>query len=85
METVRIRRSGYPVRRAFQDFVFHYGVLGRELGGGMDNKEKSVAILGLHDSQNKDWQLGKTKVRWEGERESGKEGGSGGRGGGEKK
>ena len=51
----------------------------------MDNKEKSVAILGLHDSQNKDWQLGKTKVRWEGERESGKEGGSGGRGGGEKK
>ena len=32
METVRIRRSGYPVRRTFDDFVFRYGVLARVLG-----------------------------------------------------
>ena len=62
METVRIRRSGYPVRREFKDFLFRYGVLGREVGRGMDEKEKSMAILKQHDSEKKDWQLGKTKV-----------------------
>ena len=64
METVRIRRSGYPVRREFKDFVFRYGVLGREVGRGLDEKKKCVAILMQYDAVNKDWQLGKTKV-WE--------------------
>ena len=62
METVRIRRSGYPVRREFKDFLFRYGVLGREVGRGMEEKQKCVAILRQHDTANKDWQLGKTKV-----------------------
>ena len=63
METVRIRRSGYPVRREYKDFLFRYGVLGREVGKGLEEREKSVTILRIHDPQNKDWQLGKTKVR----------------------
>ena len=62
METVRIRRSGYPVRREFRDFVFRYGVLGREVGRGMADREKCVATLKQYDPVNKDWQLGKTKV-----------------------
>ena len=68
METVRIRRSGYPVRREFKDFLFRYGVLGREVGRGLEEKEKCVAVLRQHDATNRDWQLGKTKVhsltRW---------------------
>ena len=62
METVRIRRSGYPVRREFKDFIFRYGVLGREVGRGLESMEKCVAILMQYDSANKDWQMGKTKV-----------------------
>ena len=58
METVRIRRSGYPVRREFKDFLFGYGVLGREL----NDRETYVAILMKYDTTNKDWQLGKTKA-----------------------
>ena len=29
METVRIRRAGYPVRRTFDDFLFRFGTLCR--------------------------------------------------------
>ena len=62
METVRIRRSGYPVRREFKDFLFRYGVLGREVGRGLDDRETCVGILMQYDATNKDWQLGKTKA-----------------------
>jgi myosin X len=62
METVRIRRSGYPVRREFKDFLFRYGVLGREVGRRLDDRETCVGILMQYDATNKDWQLGKTKV-----------------------
>ena len=62
METVRIRRSGYPVRREFKDFLFRYGVLGREVGRKLNDKETCVAILMQYDATNKDWQLGKTKA-----------------------
>ena len=61
METVRIRRSGYPVRRAFADFLFRYGMLGRNLGLP-EGKEKCGAIMKMHDPEGKDWQNGKTKV-----------------------
>ena len=63
METVRIRRSGYPVRREFKDFLFRYGVLGREAGRGLNERERCVAILMQFDATNRDWQMGKTKVR----------------------
>ena len=62
METVRIRRSGYPVRREFKDFLFRYGVLGREVGRRLEERQTCVAILKQFDSANKDWQMGKTKV-----------------------
>ncbi len=65
METVRIRRSGYPVRRPFEDFMFRYGVLGRMLAPTMGEKEKCCAIAKQFDDSpaGKDWQMGKTKVR----------------------
>jgi len=63
METVRIRRSGYPVRRLFEDFMFRYNVLGRKLSPTLELKEKSIAILQQHNTgSTKDWQMGKTKV-----------------------
>ena len=64
METVRIRRSGYPVRRTFDDFVFRYGVLARVLGE-TEIKERCSAVLQRHNTETsaKDWQIGKTKVK----------------------
>ena len=64
METVRIRRSGYPVRRSFEDFLFRYNVLGRHLSPSMADKQRCEAILAQHvtDTQSRDWQPGKTKV-----------------------
>ncbi len=65
METVRIRRSGYPVRRLFEDFMFRYGVLGRMLAPSMGERDKCSAIAKQFDQspRGKDWQMGKTKVR----------------------
>ena len=63
METVRIRRLGYPVRRAFDDFLFRYNVLGRNLQlEGKEVPQSCAAIMQKHDSSRKDWQTGKTKV-----------------------
>lgn len=64
METVRIRRSGYPVRRLFDDFMFRYEVLGRSLGtDGKNPAECCGLVMKQQDSLRKDWQVGKTKVR----------------------
>ena len=63
METVRIRRLGYPVRRTFDDFLFRYNVLGRNLHlEGKEVPQSCAAIMHKHDSSRKDWQTGKTKV-----------------------
>ncbi|XP_032801914.2 unconventional myosin-X-like [Petromyzon marinus] len=62
LETVRIRRAGYPVRRPFQDFYSRYKVLlgNREVPD--DPKGKCIALLRVYDAKNAAWQLGRTKV-----------------------
>ncbi|KAM8967428.1 unconventional myosin-X [Pelodytes ibericus] len=62
LETVRIRRAGFPVRRPFHDFYFRYKVLMRNLTLPEDLKGKCETLLHLHDTTNTNWQLGKTKV-----------------------
>ena len=63
METVRIRRLGYPVRRTYDDFLFRYNVLGRSLQlEGKEPKACCAAIMNCHDDTKKNWQVGKTKV-----------------------
>ncbi|KAM4706262.1 unconventional myosin-X isoform 2-T2 [Rhinophrynus dorsalis] len=62
LETVRIRRAGFPVRRPFHDFYFRYKVLMRNLSLPDDVKGKCQMLLHLHDTTNSEWQLGKTKV-----------------------
>eukprot|EP00118_Oscarella_pearsei_P013163 m.102222 g.102222 ORF g.102222 m.102222 type:complete len:1858 (+) comp37156_c0_seq6:100-5673(+) len=60
METVRIRRAGFPVRRLFEDFIFRYRVLARGLSG--DSREVTGLVIKPFDETGTHWQLGKTKV-----------------------
>ncbi|XP_076837392.1 unconventional myosin-X [Brachyhypopomus gauderio] len=62
LETVRIRRAGFPVRRTFQDFCSRYYVLMRGVATCGDLKEACLHFLCLFDSNSAGWQLGKTKV-----------------------
>uniref|UniRef100_A0A9L0SQ26 Unconventional myosin-X n=1 Tax=Equus caballus TaxID=9796 RepID=A0A9L0SQ26_HORSE len=62
LETVRIRKAGYAVRRPFQDFYKRYKVLMRNVALPEDIRGKCTALLQLYDATNSEWQLGKTKV-----------------------
>ncbi|XP_064231952.1 unconventional myosin-X isoform X2 [Aotus nancymaae] len=62
LETVRIRKAGYAVRRPFQDFYKRYKVLMRNLVLPEDVRGKCTSLLQLYDASNSEWQLGKTKV-----------------------
>uniref|UniRef100_A0AAX7TJ81 Myosin VIIAa n=1 Tax=Astatotilapia calliptera TaxID=8154 RepID=A0AAX7TJ81_ASTCA len=61
METIRIRRAGYPIRYTFVEFVDRYrvlmpGVKPEDLRGTCERIAE--AVLGRDD----DWQMGKTKI-----------------------
>ncbi|CAH0477798.1 unnamed protein product [Peronospora belbahrii] len=64
METVRIRRSGFPVRRLFEDFYEKYQILTRnvpkEARTKMTEKDYCEVILRFIPREN--WQLGHKKV-----------------------
>ncbi|KAL0966723.1 hypothetical protein UPYG_G00299320 [Umbra pygmaea] len=62
LETVRIRRTGYPIRRPFQDFCSRYKVLMRGVSAPGDARGLCVQLLNIYDSSSAEWQLGKTKV-----------------------
>ncbi|KAM4875157.1 unconventional myosin-X [Thomomys bottae] len=62
LETVRIRKAGYAVRRPFQDFYKRYKVLMRNVALPEDVRGKCTALLQLYDASSSEWQLGKTKV-----------------------
>uniref|UniRef100_A0A4W6D941 Myosin VIIA n=1 Tax=Lates calcarifer TaxID=8187 RepID=A0A4W6D941_LATCA len=57
METIRIRRAGYPIRYSFAEFVDRYRVL---MPGVKPAHVQQIVLarLGKHD----DWQIGKTKI-----------------------
>ncbi|XP_073401620.1 unconventional myosin-X-like [Dendrobates tinctorius] len=61
LETVKIRRAGYPVRRQYPDFMSRYKMLLKNNTGTEDDRGKCAAFLQTFDSK-KEWQLGKTKV-----------------------
>ncbi|KAL8015194.1 putative Axin interactor dorsalization-associated protein [Plasmopara halstedii] len=64
METVRIRRSGFPVRRHFEEFYEKYQILTRNVSkeqrAQMTNKDYCEVILRFIPREN--WQLGYKKV-----------------------
>ena len=66
METIRIRRAGYPIRHKFADFVDRYRILALGVGPShvedcrqASNKICQTVLKGGHN----DFQLGKTKVQ----------------------
>ncbi|KAM7379810.1 hypothetical protein PAMP_005332 [Pampus punctatissimus] len=62
LETVKIRRTGFPIRRPFQDFCTRYKVLMQGVLMPDDPRGRCVQLLHLYDSSSAEWQLGKTKV-----------------------
>ncbi|XP_042353344.1 unconventional myosin-X [Plectropomus leopardus] len=62
LETVKIRRTGFPIRRPFQDFCSRYKVLMRGVTMPDDPRGSCIQLLHLYDSSSAEWQLGKTKV-----------------------
>ncbi|XP_045081438.1 unconventional myosin-X isoform X1 [Coregonus clupeaformis] len=63
LETVKIRRAGFPVRRTFKEFFSRYQIILQEkVSGAGDDKKRSTDLLTKYDRAKKEWQLGKTKV-----------------------
>ncbi|XP_061419641.1 LOW QUALITY PROTEIN: unconventional myosin-X-like [Lethenteron reissneri] len=62
LHTVRIRRSGFPVRRRFLDFTGRYAALCRPMSLPDDERARCEGLLATFDPTRTLWQLGKTKV-----------------------
>uniref|UniRef100_A0A3Q3KXQ5 Myosin X, like 3 n=1 Tax=Mastacembelus armatus TaxID=205130 RepID=A0A3Q3KXQ5_9TELE len=62
LETVKIRKAGFPVRRTFKDFYSRYKMILRNKNPSDDEKQRCSELLTLYDKAKKEWQLGKTKV-----------------------
>ncbi|XP_036401500.1 unconventional myosin-X-like [Megalops cyprinoides] len=62
LETVKVRRAGFPVRRTFKDFISRYKIILKDKSSAADDKRKCTDLLSHHDRAKKEWQLGKTKV-----------------------
>ncbi|KAI7808580.1 putative unconventional myosin-X [Triplophysa rosa] len=62
LETVKIRRAGFPVRRTFHDFHSRYTMVLRDRKHTADDRKKCADLLANYDVTEKEWQLGKTKV-----------------------
>uniref|UniRef100_A0A3B4UPE3 Myosin X, like 1 n=1 Tax=Seriola dumerili TaxID=41447 RepID=A0A3B4UPE3_SERDU len=63
LETVKIRRAGFPVRRTFKDFFSRYKIILKEkVAAAGDDKKRNTDLLMKYDKTKKEWQLGKTKV-----------------------
>uniref|UniRef100_A0AAV2JJ93 Uncharacterized protein n=1 Tax=Knipowitschia caucasica TaxID=637954 RepID=A0AAV2JJ93_KNICA len=63
LETVKIRRAGFPVRRTFKDFFIRYKIILKDKAPkNGDDKKNSTDLLYKYDKTKKEWQLGKTKV-----------------------
>ncbi|PFX22115.1 unconventional myosin-VIIa-like isoform X2 [Stylophora pistillata] len=65
METIRIRKAGYPIRHTFKEFIDRYHMLSEGLARdaldfqGLKNAAVTIAKRLL---VNSDWQVGKTKI-----------------------
>ena len=63
LETIRIRKMGYPVRKKYQAFVEHYRCLIRgRIQRGVPTKEIARYVLDQDPSEKDNWQLGSSKV-----------------------
>ncbi|XP_077473442.1 unconventional myosin-X isoform X1 [Stigmatopora argus] len=62
LETVKIRKAGYPVRRSFKDFYNRYKTILKKRIQTEHEKDSCVELLKSCDCTKEEWQLGKTKV-----------------------
>ncbi|XP_041927967.1 unconventional myosin-X isoform X3 [Alosa sapidissima] len=62
LETVRIRRRGFPIRLSFQDFYSRYRVLLRGSALLDDMKGWCLQLFHRYNSAESNWRIGKTKV-----------------------
>ncbi|XP_023565487.1 unconventional myosin-VIIb [Octodon degus] len=65
METVRIRKSGFPVRYMFEEFARRFRVLlpSAQRAQFQDNfRQMTLSIADLCLETDKDWKVGKTKI-----------------------
>ncbi|KAL0985675.1 hypothetical protein UPYG_G00160330 [Umbra pygmaea] len=63
LETVKIRRAGFPVRRMFNDFYIRYQMILKNVRCQPgDYRGRSSELLMSYDPVKAEWQLGKTKV-----------------------
>ncbi|XP_061549912.1 unconventional myosin-X isoform X1 [Phycodurus eques] len=62
LETVKIRRAGFPIRRPFQEFCCRYKVLMRDVLTAGDDRGRCAELLRRFDNSAARWQMGKTKV-----------------------
>eukprot|EP00063_Salmo_salar_P046400 XP_014021235.1 PREDICTED: unconventional myosin-X-like [Salmo salar] len=62
LETVKIRRAGFPVRRTFDDFYSRYKMILKDERPTDDQRGMCTELLMSYDPAKRDWQQGKTKV-----------------------
>ncbi|XP_046852385.1 myosin-VIIa-like [Xenia sp. Carnegie-2017] len=62
METIKIRRQGYPIRHKYDDFVHRYYLLLKGMTAKESNKKKATKTIVSMMLPNEDWQMGKTKI-----------------------
>lgn len=64
METAKIRRSGYPIRHSYKEFVERYRYLAPGIGPAhkVDCREAAKKICNYCLKNNKDFQFGATKI-----------------------
>lgn len=66
MDTIRIRRAGYPIRHTFSEFITRYRLLDSACAppGGAQDKENAVALASkiLQTPDLGNWQIGLTKI-----------------------
>ncbi|EGD80527.1 myosin-VIIa [Salpingoeca rosetta] len=66
METIRIRRAGYPIRHSFAEFIARYRLLDSSIppAGSSADKENALKLATrvLGEAGAADWQAGHTKV-----------------------
>ncbi len=64
METISIRRKGYPIRHLFRDFVDRYRLLASGIGPSHREGDCRAAADKICKTAlvNQDYQIGRTKV-----------------------
>ncbi|ETE72713.1 Myosin-X, partial [Ophiophagus hannah] len=62
LETVKIRRAGFPVRRLCQDFLCRYKMLLKNWSNPDSARTTCTNFLQIYDNTQREWKLGKTKV-----------------------